>query len=324
MEVPGEPRSLVRPRRLERRPSQRRGDRPAKDRRVAPPCDHRRGSRQDPGIVRRLLTSAVKVAKLHGVARVAAFYPQRSPLEASALAAGFLPRPSRFVVQAVDLRGGLPVGAEFQGGDFDVVDLAAAFQSFLRAGNGLGSLWAESVWEAGASLAGRLWGQRPALWKTHGRERVLVIAPHPDDEVWPGARGPFFATRAGDWVRIAVVTDGSGSGAGLDPEAMRARREEEERSGAALMGAAVDRWGLPRRIGRGRTPRPGWSASSPRSIPTVIYAPSQLDFHSDHRRVAQAVAATVSARPVLVRVYPIQVPLTPLVSNLLTMSPIRR
>jgi LmbE family N-acetylglucosaminyl deacetylase len=51
--------------------------------------------------------------------------------------------------------------------------------------------------------------------------------------------------------------------------------------------------------------------------PTVIYAPSQLDFHSDHRRVAQAVAATVSARPVLVRVYPIQVPLTPLVSNLI-------
>jgi hypothetical protein len=74
-----------------------------------------------PGIVRRLLTSAVKVAKLHGVARVAALIPERSPLEASALAAGFLPRPSRFVVQAVDLRGGLPVGAEFQGGDFDVV-----------------------------------------------------------------------------------------------------------------------------------------------------------------------------------------------------------
>ncbi len=51
--------------------------------------------------------------------------------------------------------------------------------------------------------------------------------------------------------------------------------------------------------------------------PQVIYAPSLVDFHPEHVRVARALAALADApgEP-LVRVYQVQVPLTAILTNL--------
>jgi len=56
--------------------------------------------------------------------------------------------------------------------------------------------------------------------------------------------------------------------------------------------------------------------------PDVIYAPSRIDFHPDHVRVAATLAGVVGAlRPdpaPVIRIYQIQVPLTPILTNLIS------
>ena len=70
---------------------------------------------------RELFKRACDTLRKMGAARVALLIQHESPLEEAALSTGFLPRSSAFAVQAVDLGGGLPRAAIFQGGDFDVV-----------------------------------------------------------------------------------------------------------------------------------------------------------------------------------------------------------
>jgi LmbE family N-acetylglucosaminyl deacetylase len=52
---------------------------------------------------------------------------------------------------------------------------------------------------------------------------------------------------------------------------------------------------------------------------TVVYAPSAIDYHPEHRRVAETLAAVLCASGLApdVRLYAIQVPLTPLLTNLI-------
>ncbi|HVV51170.1 MAG TPA: GNAT family N-acetyltransferase [Polyangia bacterium] len=75
----------------------------------------------EPRIVRRLLQGACAELRSQGAVRAALLIQTGTPLEEQALATGFLPRPHAFVVRALDLGGGLPRAARFQGGDFDVV-----------------------------------------------------------------------------------------------------------------------------------------------------------------------------------------------------------
>jgi len=53
--------------------------------------------------------------------------------------------------------------------------------------------------------------------------------------------------------------------------------------------------------------------------PTVLYAPSSIDFHPEHRRVARVLATALEASRLKleVRIYAIQVPLTPLLTNMI-------
>jgi LmbE family N-acetylglucosaminyl deacetylase len=53
--------------------------------------------------------------------------------------------------------------------------------------------------------------------------------------------------------------------------------------------------------------------------PDLVYAPSWVDFHPEHRDIAHVLAGfwqAAAARPFNVRIYPVQVPLTPRLSNL--------
>jgi LmbE family N-acetylglucosaminyl deacetylase len=194
-----------------------------------------------------------------------------------------------------------------------------AARALLRAANGLGSRGAEAVWTRWCALAGRLPRPHVRRWASSGRERVLVIAAHADDEA-AGCAGTLIRHRSvGDSVRVTVVTDGSRSSAlGLDPTSMRAWREGEARQAAALIRAQCDWVGLV---------EDGWSDAEARFAlhrsladfdPTVVYAPSLIDFQPEHRGVARVLASTLvqsRLRPE-VRIHAVQVPLAPMLAYL--------
>jgi LmbE family N-acetylglucosaminyl deacetylase len=157
-------------------------------------------------------------------------------------------------------------------------------------------------------------------WGSPGKQRVLVVAPHPDDEV-AGCGGTIILhVRAGDQVTVLHVTDGRRSRAlGLGPEAMARRRHQEARESLAALG--VERWtwlGLPGEW----TDRDFVVALErllPQVRPHVIYLPSRIDFHPEHYRVARAAAPVVrrlGGESIAVRVYQVQVPLTRVLVNL--------
>jgi len=180
---------------------------------------------------------------------------------------------------------------------------------------------AEGAWSLVFGALGRVVRPSVAWWSSTGGRRALVVAPHPDDEV-AGCGGTILLhRRSGDDVAIVFVTDGRQSRAlGLGPEEMaRRRRLEAHASARALELAHVEWLGFP---------EGGWDdAELQRALrtvledmaPDVLYAPSRIDFHPEHYRVARCVAATLSglrAPARVVRVCQLQVPLTPVLVNL--------
>ncbi len=175
------------------------------------------------------------------------------------------------------------------------------------------------AWGRGLALAAR---SNPAVprWAPAGGG-VMMVAPHPDDEV-AGAGGVALLHReAGDPVTVLQVTDGRGSRAqGLAPDAMAARRHAEAAGAMRVLGASGWEW-LGFREWEWQVPdlvgvlRERLAALAPR----VLYAPSRVDFHPEHFRVAQALAAALAslAGPApAVRFYQVQVPLTRVLVNL--------
>src|SRR5687767_15347711 len=68
-------------------------------------------------------------------------------------------------------------------------------------------------------------------------ERLLVLAPHPDDEVIGCGGLVAHHLRDGRSVRIVIATDGTkATGAPSDTSTYRALREDESRKGLALLG----------------------------------------------------------------------------------------
>src|SRR5712691_5353082 len=68
-------------------------------------------------------------------------------------------------------------------------------------------------------------------------ERLLVLAPHPDDEVIGCGGLVAQHLRLGRAVRVIVATDGAEAQGGVeDREGYRAKREEESRRGLQLLG----------------------------------------------------------------------------------------
>lgn len=199
-------------------------------------------------------------------------------------------------------------------------ECAEAARAFLRAVNALGARAAEALWASAAALAGSAAGSRSvSLWSSSGHERVLAVAPHPDDEAI-GCAGTLIRHRQqGDSVRSVVVTDGSRSRAlGLDPQTMAKWREREAGEAAARMGIE-SRWiGLLESDWSDDEARQAIREQLVEADPTIIYAPSAFDYHPDHRRVARALAAAIAELQVQpeVRIYAVQVPLTPLLAGL--------
>jgi LmbE family N-acetylglucosaminyl deacetylase len=121
-------------------------------------------------------------------------------------------------------------------------------------------------------------------------DSVLVLAPHPDDEVLGcgGAIARHVSQRAP--VRVVIVTDGAfGAGPGDQP-AVAARRKEESRAAAAVLGyGAPEFWDLP---DQGLTYGEALVERLCEAITAadLIYAPSILEMHPDHRTLGMAAA----------------------------------
>jgi len=116
--------------------------------------------------------------------------------------------------------------------------------------------------------------------------RWLVLAPHPDDEVLGPGGALAAAGRRGVILRVVVITDGSAGGVG---ENLPARREEESRRAAAVLGIPEPRF-LRRRdrslIADSKELAEDLSRELIDFRPDLILAPSPVELHPDHRAIA--------------------------------------
>jgi len=121
-------------------------------------------------------------------------------------------------------------------------------------------------------------------------KKVLVLAPHPDDEIIGCGGSLALHTRAGDPVKVVFLTNGAKgdvSGA-MDREEYVALRKNEAVNACAHIGVTdLEFWSYEDRS----------LAGSPGALlrmidllegfrPELVYVPSPLEFHPDHRATA--------------------------------------
>jgi LmbE family N-acetylglucosaminyl deacetylase len=125
--------------------------------------------------------------------------------------------------------------------------------------------------------------------------RVLVLAPHADDEVLGVGGALALHAERGDDVRVIVVFDGK---LGLEPGSPESVRREEARAGGARLGVEhYEFWDYP----EGHEPtEPEFAAAVERLArrirdlaPGSIYAPWSGEAHRDHAVLARATIAAL-------------------------------
>ncbi len=131
-------------------------------------------------------------------------------------------------------------------------------------------------------------------------ERLLVLAPHPDDEAI-GCGGVIAQhLRSGRRVLIVVATDGTAATETTDAESYRERREQESRRGVERLGpgAAIQFLRIAdRQLDAGIT-------SQLRAIlddyrPDLILLPSLVEIHPDHVALSRAFCNLLAEDPIL-------------------------
>lgn len=131
-------------------------------------------------------------------------------------------------------------------------------------------------------------------------ERLLVLAPHPDDEAI-GCGGVIAQhLRSGRRVMIVVATDGTAATANTDAEAYRERREQESRRGVERLGAGAEIEFL-------RVADRHLDASIAlrlRSLltdyrPDLVLLPSLVEIHPDHVALSRAFCELLAGDPTL-------------------------
>src|SRR5437773_761791 len=99
-----------------------------------------------------------------------------------------------------------------------------------------------ALWEESFALAGGIGAERRRVrpWRTPGRQRIGIVAPHPDDET-VGCGGVAALHRvAGDSVAVLIVTDGRRSRTrSLAASALVSRRAAEAQAAAVVLGLAA-------------------------------------------------------------------------------------
>ncbi len=147
-------------------------------------------------------------------------------------------------------------------------------------------------------------------------ERVLVLAPHPDDETFGMGGSLKLLTGAGKKVRVVVLTSGEKARAGTnDNKAYSYKREQEAVEALAVLG--VEEYEFLRFPDRGLhahrdAVERAIDARVAQFAPDAIYSPSLVELHPDHRIVAElALELSLSAKPMRCIYYEITVPVRP-------------
>lgn len=197
-----------------------------------------------------------------------------------------------------------------------------SFKAPLKAVRRWASDLFELAWYCAFFVAGRLLRSRARPWASTGRERVLIIAPHPDDEAIACSGTILRHTQSGDEVVVVIATDGRRSMAAATADEVAAIRKDEATEAARRLGSKPLEWlGLPEGAWEPRELEGLLIELLARHKPTVIYAPSRVDFHPEHFAVAHALARALDSLAVTpgvearVRVYQVQVPLTRILTN---------
>jgi LmbE family N-acetylglucosaminyl deacetylase len=204
-----------------------------------------------------------------------------------------------------------------------LVNLLPAFcKPFARAARAALQKSAENLWAVGFTIAGRIFRSRVEAWSSAGGQRILVIAPHPDDEAIGCAGTILRHKESGDTVCVAYVTDGRRSEAlGLSPREMAYRRKNEAKAVARALEIDRFEWfGLPEGTWSDEDLRPRLRSLIAEFLPDLVYAPSRIDVHQQHHQVANVLASLLSdfngdLHSPLVRIYEVQIPLTPVLTN---------
>ncbi|MCK6448671.1 MAG: PIG-L family deacetylase [Planctomycetes bacterium] len=142
--------------------------------------------------------------------------------------------------------------------------------------------------------------------------RVLVFAPHPDDEVLGlGGTLALHAAR-GDAVRIVIATDGAAGLEGADRQRVAELRAAESRAAARELGLDDVRF-LECPDG-GLDKEPALAAKLAAVIaefaPDAVYLPSPFEYHADHRALSAVGASALGASSAAeVLFYGVNVPL---------------
>ena len=121
--------------------------------------------------------------------------------------------------------------------------------------------------------------------------RWLVLAPHPDDEVFGLGATLAQAAARGLEVALVVVTDGGAQGEPAD-------REREALASAAALGLGTPEfWRLPDRSLEPRDAglRRALRGALERYVPDVIFVTSPVELHPDHRALALVLQSVVRA-----------------------------
>lgn len=143
--------------------------------------------------------------------------------------------------------------------------------------------------------------------------RVVIVAPHPDDEVLACGGMLSLLARAGRRVLVVAVTDGEASHPGSSrwPPPLLARRRREERElGLERLGLSAPQstlvaLGLPDG-GVARSHEALVSALSDHIAPgDAVFATWRLDGHPDHEATGRAAAAAAAARGASLREVPV-------------------
>lgn len=123
-------------------------------------------------------------------------------------------------------------------------------------------------------------------------ESILVLAPHPDDEVIGCGGFLALARREGKSISVVIATDGIAAEPSPDRDRYSDEREGESRRGLATLGIEqVEFLRLPDRGLASNLPQliEQISTRIDRLNPDLILAPAPFDLHPDHHMVSRAV-----------------------------------
>ena len=122
--------------------------------------------------------------------------------------------------------------------------------------------------------------------------RVLLFAPHPDDEVFGCGGTLCLLAAAGARISVVIVSDGALGG---DADGLIEQRESESGAAAQLLGYSPPAfWRLPDRgVRYGETLVARMLAAIESAQADLVFAPANTEIHPDHQAIAMAAAEAV-------------------------------